>query len=123
MTLVEAVAGIVLLSTLMVAVVTAHARLKAQSARAARQLEACRVLDGLMERWWGDPSSLPRSGVGDVPDRRGWQWRTRTLDRFDAETVGGQVVRVEVFSPQDRAVSAASIEILLPMEAPVDAAP
>jgi hypothetical protein len=118
--LIEAVAGTVLLATLLVSILQVQGRLKVQSRAVAQRGEACEAIDELLRGWWPDLPSLPREGAGEVPGRAGWQWQTRTVARQDAAAVDGQVVQVDVFAPQwSGPAPTGRIEILLPApEAP-----
>ena len=116
-TLVEALAGMVLLGTLLVAMLVAKGRLTIQAQRAENRLQACQVLDGLLEGWWPDRKALPRSDTGGVPERPGWRWRTQIVESQSADAMRAQVVAVEVFAPNTRdRLPAARVEILLPLE-------
>ncbi len=119
MTLVEVIVGTALLGTLLVSILLARGRLSVQTRRAEVRIEACAVLDGLLETWWSDRDRLPRAGEGAVPGRPGWSWRTRTVDREGAEVLRAEVVAVEVFRPAPGGGAsgeppAASVEILMP---------
>ena len=118
--LVEAVAGTVLLATLLVSILATQGRLKVRSRAVAQRAQAAEVIDELLRGWWEDLPSLPRGGEGEAPGRPGWRWQTRTLERDDAAAVGGQVVQIDVFAPQWADASPTGrIEILLPTpEAP-----
>ena len=117
MSLIEAVAGTVLLASLLVSVLAARDRLMVRSRVVAQRAQAAEVIDELLRDWWQDLPGLPRGGEGEVPGRPGWRWRTATLEREDAAAVGGQVVQVDVFAPQWSDTSPTGrIEVLLPAE-------
>ena len=117
-TLIEVVAGAALLGTLLASILVAQARVKRQACQADRRLEACAVAEELLQKWWARPESLPRSDSGSVDGRDGWSWRTRPVERTDAQAMGAQVVALEVFwrAGQDQAAEPflARVELLLP---------
>lgn len=117
LTLVEALAGTVILGTLLGGIVIADARLIQQAGRAARRVEACRIADGLLERWWAKREEFPRNSAGEVQGHEGWRWRTRTVNNKAADALAAKVIAVEVFSPGRRDGSpSVRVEILLPRE-------
>jgi len=125
-TLVEAVVGTALLGSLLVGILLADARQRRQTWRAGRRIEACAVADELLEQWWRQPDSLPRSDSGSVSGHEGWTWRTHTATSRDARRMRAEVVVLEIFAPdlsqaQDSAAAAvlsrepaARVELLVP---------
>jgi type II secretory pathway pseudopilin PulG len=122
-TLVEALAGLVILGTLLVAVLVANSRLHRQRGRTAQRLEAVRVADRLLDGWWQKRDEFPRRDEGAVAaDRSGrsWSWRTSVVENEDADALGCEVVALEVFAvtetgrtPSD---AACRVEVLLPQK-------
>ena len=94
-TLIEVLAGLTLLSTLLVAVVMARGRYVHQSVSAERRLEAVEVADELLTQWWQDPAAFPVDDSGTVNEDM--RWRTRQLSQQDLEDLGAMVVRLELF--------------------------
>lgn len=98
--LIEVIASLMLVGTLLVAVLTAHRRNLQQTIRAEKRLAAVTALDALMtERM--SPSSeknddLPEYQIAGYPD---FLWRSH--DRYDAaaESLGAVVLRIEVYDP------------------------
>ena len=115
-TLIEAVAGVVILGTILVMIVMAKTQLDKKSLQAQGRLQACRVMDDLLDRWWSDDlAKFPRNGAGDVPDWNGWKWQTRAVTRADAKAVHAEVVVVDVFAPGFRDMTpGATVELMLP---------
>ena len=108
-------AGTALLGTLLVAILTAHARATVQASRATLRIKACIIADGLLAGWWLDKHKLPRNDAGAVPGRPGWTWRTERRHSDDAETLDAEVVAMSIFAPgQPRGLPAAQGEILVP---------
>lgn len=114
LTLVEVLAGTALLGTLLVAILLARGEFAQQNRRARQTLEACRVLDVLMERWRVDAEGMPPAAAAPLAGRPGWSWRTRTESRSDAAILGAEVVIVEIFTSDSRDPVVA-VEILTPI--------
>jgi hypothetical protein len=98
MTLLEVVAGLALLASLLGALVLAKARYARQAAAADRRLEAVDAADDLLAAWHRDPKSLPHDGYGSgtVPGDSRLAWRTRPVANGGVEELGGRAVRLEV---------------------------
>jgi len=124
LTLVEVLAGAALLGTLLVAILVARGRLTAQNRLADERIEACAVLDELVADWWDKRADepIPRNAGGVVPGRNAWQWRTRIVADREANGLGGEIVRVELFADSRTALTpAAAVDLLLPTENEKDA--
>lgn len=78
-TLVEVLAGSVILGTLLVTMLVANARLTHQAARAELRVQGCRIADQLLSQWWVDPSNFPCSDSGSIDLYPGWRWQTTAL--------------------------------------------
>ena len=118
MTLIEVVAGLAILGSLLTATVFTKVRYKQQWGDSNRRLEAIRAADELLGTWWGDLTSFPRSQRGDVPRYTSLIWRTQVLSQEPLDQWGGQMVRLEIF---DRRVSVSAeplvlVDLVLPME-------
>ena len=98
MTLLEVVAGLALLASLLGAVVMAKARHARQAAAADRKLQAVRAADELLAGWHQNPRTLPPgfSGAGVVPGEARLAWRLRPVSNGGIEQLGGRVVRLEI---------------------------
>jgi hypothetical protein len=98
MTLLEVVAGLALLASLLGALVMAKARYARQAAAADRRVEAVAAADELLAAWHQNPRALPLefSGSGAVPGERRLAWRLRPVVNAGVEELGGRVVRLEV---------------------------
>lgn len=116
MTLIEVLAGLVVLSTLLVGVVIASARLRGATARVGLRTEAVAAADALIAGWWADREKLPRSAEGDLPGRPGWRWLTRRKAVSPAiEGMDAEVVVVEIFGPDGQPDRPdAWVELVLP---------
>ena len=101
MTLVEVVAGLALLGSLLVGLLLAKARYTRQSAIADRRLQAIAAADSILSTWHRDPKTLARSGSGTVSDDASLLWRSYVLANPPAEDLGGQVVRLEIIDSRN----------------------
>jgi len=106
LTLVEAVAGIAILGTMLAAVLVATSRLRVQDAQAASRIEACQLADAMLNELWKKPEEFPRKGTGRVSGSRDWQWRASVVPSVDANELNGEVVAVEFFQANKAATKA-----------------
>jgi type II secretory pathway pseudopilin PulG len=119
LTLVEAIAGIALLGTLLATVLLSIGRIRTQDARAAQRIEACRIAEDLLQQLWAKADKFPRGGDGEVSGKKGWRWRTQAVANPQAQNIRGEVVAVEVLAPgSDAGPPAARVEIVLPTTRP-----
>src|SRR3954447_2506410 len=79
LTLVEVVAGLALLATLLVAVLTTKARVTRQWTHAQRKLQDVSAADRLLADWWPRRDDFPRQSSGTVPGDARLRWRTMTV--------------------------------------------
>lgn len=101
LTLIEAVAGMALLGTLLVGMLVAAGQIRAQSVRSAERMRACQVADELLAGWWQDRDGLPRQSEGAVAGNPGWLWKTMPVRNGQAERLGGEVVALEIIGDRD----------------------
>lgn len=117
MTLVEVMAGLAIMGTLVTGLLVATGRLKAQDLQAQLRLEACQVADDLLTGWWSPKEDFPRTGNGTVRRNGNWRWRTRPIRSNRAERMGAQVVALEVFPIGTHGgAPVARVDVLLPEE-------
>jgi type II secretory pathway pseudopilin PulG len=123
------IAGTAVMGTLLVMLLTTGAGLTAQSAKARRAQQACRLADEFLESSWKDKSKFLTDQAGQLPGHPGWAWRTRLRDSQDflaggltsgvASELMSQLkihrVSVDIFAPGALAGDApsASVEILV----------
>lgn len=107
MTLIEVVAAIAILGTVLVGVVIAKSRHTRQIARAQRTHAAVRAADDLIASWWLSAEGVPIGAHGVIEADHTLAWRTRLIDNAAVLRLGAQVVRVEV---RDAATSPAAQE-------------
>lgn len=119
LTLIEVVAAIAILGTIVTGIVLAKSRLTRQTV-AARQTNAMvRATDELIAGWWVDPQGIPVEQSGSIPGNESLVWQTRLVENLPLEARGAQVVRVEVrdggeaIPPVDDPVSVV-VDLVLP---------
>jgi len=96
LTLIEVVAAIAILGTILVGIVLAQSRNTRQLAEARRTAEAVRHADELLADWWADEQGVPLNAAGAIDADPTLAWRTRRVANPPIEQLGGRVVRVEV---------------------------
>lgn len=117
MTLVEVVAGIALLSTLLVMILMAHRNHSAQIRKAKDRMKAIRVADELLSVWMASVS-LPRIGQREeVPGVSGWHWQIIPVPvTNDLSLLRATSVRLEIVDGSrpsgDKLL--ASVELMVP---------
>jgi prepilin-type N-terminal cleavage/methylation domain-containing protein len=96
LTLVEVLAAVVILGTILVGVVVAKARHTRQLAVAREQTAAVHAVDGLIARWWADTGSVPVGASGTLGQDASITWQTFLVANPQIAALGARVVRVEV---------------------------
>src|SRR5689334_2053162 len=95
-TLIEVLAGLVILGTLVAAIALARGRAMRQYADAELRLNAAHVADTMLARWLdGPPEQIPMRGGGAMPGMAGCLWRTSPILNAQADQLGTVVVRFE----------------------------
>lgn len=118
LTLIEVMAGLAILGSVLVAVVMARGRYLDQSVAARHKAEAVRVADALLTQWWDDIEQLPRAESGDVD---GFRWETQTRQPEALIELEAEVLRLSLF--QLEAIGDGSYEPILSVEVVVPAPP
>jgi len=100
LTLIEVVAGLALMATVLVGILEAGGRHVRQIKRARRQLAAATEADRLLTGMIGNFEQLPDNNAGtECGD--GLMWRTRLMENREArETMNIAIVRLEIFDPR-----------------------
>lgn len=127
LTLVEVVAAIAILGTLLVGVLSAKSRFTRQFRDAQRREQAVRAADVLLESWWADVKHFPRNDHGVVENQPTLRWQTETRDDPQCRLLLAQVVRLTIqdtASPipgadTDRAALVV-VDLLVPLPEPVE---
>lgn len=110
-TLVEVIAGIALLGTLLAGLMlgfSAHVR---QYQAARLRIQAIEKLDRQLALWYADGSELPIDSAGPLSSQPPLTWRTSTVRSPQAGRLNAVVVRVEVRRP-DRADSSHPVVVV-----------
>jgi type II secretory pathway pseudopilin PulG len=122
LTLIEVVAGIALLSTLLVSTMLAYGLHVRQARAAQRRLEAIAAADRLLAGWGASAEHVPTVAQGEVPGDERLAWHTQVIENPAAATLGAAVIRLEVYDPAlpDESRPLAAVEVLhFPKEASV----
>ena len=96
LTLIEVVAAVAILGTILVGVVLAKSRHTHQLALAERKMAAVRAADELIAGWWTG-SGVPIGGSGMVEGYEALFWQTRVVPNEAVGKLGASVLRVELF--------------------------
>jgi len=96
LTLLEVVAAIAILGTILVGIVLARSRHVRQLARSERQGDAVRATDEQLARWWTRPEGVPVDASGAIETDGSLTWQTHVVPSEPLEQLGARVVRVEV---------------------------
>jgi hypothetical protein len=111
-TLIEILAGLVILGTLLVSVAIARGRFLRQIAEADRRLVAVRAADALLATWMsGPPQNVPVGKQGILDPVLSLTWRTRAIRDPDASRLGAIIVRMEVFDASSSALKNAGAPV------------
>lgn len=96
MTLVEVVAGLALLGSVLVGILLARAACMRQMARSNRRLEAVAAADALLTAWHQDPALFKPESSGFLAGDGQLLWRTALVPSLEAKNLGARIVRLEV---------------------------
>ncbi|MDB5357387.1 MAG: hypothetical protein JWN24_3840 [Phycisphaerales bacterium] len=98
MTLVEVLAALVLLGTILTSLTIARGRFLRQWAVADRRLRAIKAVDAMLSQWIaGSPDTIPAPGRGLLEDVPNTMWRTRRIQSAAARGLGAVIIRLEVW--------------------------
>jgi prepilin-type N-terminal cleavage/methylation domain-containing protein len=120
-TLIEVLAGLVILSTILSSAVIARGRFARQWRDAEDQIAAARVAESLVSRWTAQPpGSAPVPGEGAADQSDGLVWRSSWTNEPSAQRLGARVARLELFDVRRNSAGAplVSVEFLLRVPAP-----
>jgi Tfp pilus assembly protein PilV len=113
-TLIEVLAGLVILGTLLVSVTMARGRFLRQWAEADHRIVAAHETDQLIETWLTESSrNVPVSSQGATDDSDHHPWQTRVMPSPAAASVGAIVVRLQVFERSSEETPLSSVDFLL----------
>lgn len=117
MTLIEVLAALLLMGSILVALVTARGRLVNQHAEAQAIQDAARAADALLVRWWAsDPPAVPVSARGQVAGQAGWVWTTTPVAGAP-DALELQAVRLSILDERDPSNprKLVEVEVLVPL--------
>ena len=113
-TLIEVLAGLLLLGTLLVSVTVARGRFIQQWTAADRKLTAIRWADSQIAQWLAGPvTAVPVGGEGTLDAPAKCSWRTRRVADTSAESLGAAVIRLEIIDRENGNAALASVDFLL----------
>ena len=97
-TLIEALAGLVLLGTILSSALVARGRFQRQLRDADDKLAAVRAADELVARWIALPAgTAPVPGEGEVSHASSLAWRTSWLSDPYAQRLGARKAQLQLF--------------------------
>jgi hypothetical protein len=115
-TLIEVLAGLVVLGTVLSAVVIARGRFVRQWAVAEQRLDAVRAADGLLEQWSsGGGWAVPTRDEGLIGES--YLWRTMPVGDESARKLDAVVVRLELYRRGSGARPVLAMELLASAQA------
>lgn len=97
LTLIEVVAAIAILGTLLVGVVLAKSRHTRQRVDARRTVQAVQLSDAQLSQWWCSREGVPIGESGVLSEDQALHWQTRLVIDSGVMQLGARVVRYEVF--------------------------
>jgi len=113
--LVEVIASIFLVGTLMVAVLVAHRRAAGQTRLAQRRLAAIEVLDALLAARQQPGTEELQLARGKAPGANPYLWRSSLRDDAALAPLGAGVLRIELYDPAFKGgETVAAVELLAP---------
>ncbi len=121
LTLVEVVAGLALMATLLVSVLVIKARLTHSMAAAEARSRAVTAANAMLTDWWATPATFPVGRSGVVPGYPGLNWQTRVVPNPAAERLVSRIVRLDIAAAEPTTPTPAaltSVDVLLPLEPP-----
>lgn len=113
LTLVEVLAGLALMGTLLVTMIVLKSRFTHQLVGSDKQLNGAAAADALLTDWWPNPAELPIGHSGTVQSSPSLHWRTSLVINDTVTHFGGKVVRLEITSESN---VVATVEVILPLE-------
>jgi hypothetical protein len=121
MTLIEVVAGLALMATLLVALLQAKVGHARQANIADRKMAAVGAADRLLTYWWSHPEGFPAESAGKVPGDPRFAWRTGLVPNESAEEMQLDVVRLEIVDLQAKSqdpIVLAAVDVVISNAAP-----
>ena len=102
-TLIEALAGLVVLGVLLVSITIARGRFLRQRALAEQKIAAVAAVDRLVSQWMaGTSSAIPLSASGPLDGLPSHTWRTRVIE--NKSDLNASIIRLEVVNQSNLTV-------------------
>lgn len=102
LTLVEVVAGLMLMASLLVGILMACGRHIQQTKRAQKRLEAVALADGLLTSWAGNPEHFLATEESSST-KSGLYWRLRAVEgQRIPDIFGVEVIRLEIMDAESK---------------------
>ncbi|MEZ6192078.1 MAG: type II secretion system protein [Phycisphaerales bacterium] len=116
LTLIEVVAGLALMGTLLAAMLSAKGRFTRQQHHAQRVLVAVAALDDLLMESWHVLGTIEDTEYGEIEGQQGMTWRASVIEERAAEDWHCRIIRVEIIDATDNtdAEPLARVELLAP---------
>jgi prepilin-type N-terminal cleavage/methylation domain-containing protein len=110
MTLIEVLAGLVVLGTVLASVAVARSRYMHQAALADQRAAAVTAADRLLNDWWRQSEPLPQNASGQIDEQL--TWRTHVLVNPAARQLGADIVRLEMLRGSSEPL--VTVDVLVP---------
>ncbi len=118
LTLIEVIASLMLVGSLLASVLLAHRRCARQTKLAVNRLAAVEVLDEFMTLWHRsdtESSEELKKVSGKAPGQNSFYWRKLVEDEATGKNLGITIMRIELFDPDFSSGEAlASVELIVP---------
>ncbi|QDU70610.1 type IV pilus modification PilV family protein [Mucisphaera calidilacus] len=101
LTLIEVVAALAILGTILATMVMAKSYHTRQLANADKQSRAVTLTDNLIAAWWTDEKGIPIGAAGTFPTEPEFIWQTQIVRNDPVQDLGARVVRIIVAEKSD----------------------
>jgi hypothetical protein len=101
-TLLELIAGSVLMATLLVSLILAIAQQRSSQKLAEDRQTATMLADQLLAEWMDTAQGVPLGGRGVLPSMNQWFWRTSVIGNQSLFGKPAAVVRLDIIRLKDR---------------------
>lgn len=116
MTLIEVVAGLALMASVLTGILAVKGRCVHQARVTERRQQAIAAADAMLSAWWADHHAFPVGRAGRLADSP-IGWRLLRVPNPRAESLGAQVVRLEMTDASEESDRpCVSVEVLVPAE-------
>lgn len=113
--MIEVLATLVLLSTLLVGALLASVRHGEQIRQSHLRREMTRLADKMLFAWFQEPNGIPRQRRGEIEGYDNIFWQTRPVRGRQHPKLGIEVVRFEIVDKlKDRHPVIVSVELVVP---------